>query len=79
MYSVWNVYQILKQNYQHLIACFIHSFIYQIVLESYYIPGIIPGARATEMHQIIKNTCPQGTYILKVIKGNQQTSKHNIK
>lgn len=42
-------------------------------------PGTIPGARPTEMHQRVKNSCPQGTYIVKVVKDNQQISKYNIK
>lgn len=50
--------------------CLLDSFTYQIFLESYYVPGIILGARAIAMHQTVKNTCPQGAYILKAVKGN---------
>ena len=58
--------------------CLLDSFIYQIFIEGYYVPGPIPGAGTTAMHQTVKNTCPVCFHSTSC-KGNHQISRCNIK
>lgn len=63
---MYSVFEMLPRS-----ECLPDSFIYQIFIESYYVPGNTLGAGAAAMHDS-QNTRLQGAYILKVVKATSK-------
>lgn len=72
LYTVLLIFILKSQAKLPRSDCSLESFIYQLLIESYYVSGTILGAGATTMHQTVKSTCPVGTHILKVVKATRK-------